>query len=155
MMGDVRDRGWMTKARKLTLLKNLENGRPLSLANDQAIREDVATKPMVAQVLMTMIMETMAVVPGIDLVAWVRISIKGYLVGDFFKIVSKEFKLELAGYDTRASSIFPRQNRRASSIAKPKAPLMRTLVKIARGTFREALWISSDIYEEHEPQFSS
>jgi len=53
----------------LTLLRYLENGRPLSRAKDQAILEDVATKPIVAQMLMIMIMETMIVVPQTELVA--------------------------------------------------------------------------------------
>ena len=42
--------------------------------------------------------------------------------------------------------MFPRQNRSASNIAKPAVPLMSTLVKMARGTLRAALWISSDIW---------
>lgn len=53
----------------LTLLRYSENGRPLSRANDQAILEDVATKPVVAQMLMIMIMQTIIVVPQTELVA--------------------------------------------------------------------------------------
>ena len=54
---------------RLTLLRYLENGRPLSRAKDQAIRDDVATQPIVEQILMAMIIETMVVVPHIELVA--------------------------------------------------------------------------------------
>lgn len=80
----------MTRCDWLTLLRYSENGRPLSRAKDQAILEDVATKPIVAQMLMITMIETMIVVPQIELVAWANISIKGYLVGVFFSSSKRE-----------------------------------------------------------------
>lgn len=56
--------------RELTLPKNLENGRPRSRANDQIIRDEVATKPTVAQKPSTIMMHVMAELPAKERVAW-------------------------------------------------------------------------------------
>ena len=111
-----------------TLLRILENGRPRSLANDHVIRDEVAIKPIVAQMARATTREAKAVVPPIDLVAWRKISMNGKLVGD-----------------VRTLSRLPMPKRVAIKMPNPRQPLISILVRIDRGTEREGFSISSDI----------
>lgn len=119
-------RSW-TRGR-VTMLSCLQNGSPRSRANDQIIREEDATNPMVAHTPNAVTIAAIAVLPDTDLVAWRKISIKGYPVGVAI-----------------ASPMSPRQNRTAISIPKPKQAFSAMLVTMDRGTLTEAFWISSDI----------
>ena len=111
-----------------TLLRIFENGRPRSRANDQVILDEVAIKPMVAQMARAMTMEARAVVPAVDLVAWRKISIKGKPVGD-----------------VRTLSRLPMPKSVAISMPNPRQPLISMLVMIDRGTETDGFSISSDI----------
>ena len=110
------------------MLRYCQPGRPLSRANAQYKREEVATMLIVPQKVNTIRITTMVVAPGSDPTPARKISMNGYRVGD-----------------SRAASRFPRQKRRPTSIPRPRMPLTRTLVRIARGTVVEELLISSDI----------
>ena len=112
-----------------TLPRNLENGSALSLANDQIILEDVATKPSEAKNTLAMIILVRAIVPPTDSVAWKKIAMKG-------KPVSV---VRIASGPTRLKSV-------ASKTANPIAPFARMLKRIVLGRTVAALLISSAIW---------
>ena len=88
---------------------------------------------MVAQIPKATIMTAMPVLPPTDCVACTKMAIKGKPVG-------------VSMIDSADRS--PEQNRTAISIAKPSVPFNKTLTIMERGTFIEALEISSDIYRQ-------
>jgi hypothetical protein len=77
---------------------------------------------------MVVIIELMIAVPATEPVAWRKIDMNGYPVGDL-----------------RAASMSPRQKSIAISMPNPRSPLMRTLSIIEAGTAVDAFLISSDI----------
>ena len=111
-----------------TLLRIFEKGRPRSLANDHVILDEVAIKPMVAQMARAITMEARAVVPAVDLVAWRNISMNGKPVGDL-----------------RTLSRLPMPKSVAISMPNPRQPLISMLVMMDRGTEIDGFSISSDI----------
>lgn len=114
---------------RLTLLRNEEKGSPLSRANAQIMRDDVAVKPMVAAKTIIVITMVIPVPPAADPVACVKISMNGYLVGL-----------------SNAAFISPRLNIVAKRMAKPITPFSNILTKIDLGTLIFAFSISSDIW---------
>ena len=74
-------------------------------------------------------MEAMAVAAFAELVACRKISVKGKPVGV-----------------VRTASKLPRPKRVARRMARPRRPLMRREVGMERGTAREGLGISSNIF---------
>lgn len=111
-----------------TLLSCFQNGSPWSRANDHVIREEDATKPMVAHTPSAVIIAAIAVLPVTEFVDWRNISIKGYPVGVWI-----------------ASSMSPRQSRTAISMPNPRKAFSVMLVTMERGTLMEGFCISSDI----------
>ena len=115
---------------ELTFARYRQNGRPWSLANAQVIRDADARKAMVAQIPNATMTIAIPVLPPTDCVACTKMARKGKPVG-------------VSIIDSAETS--PEQNRTAMSIAKPSVPFNKTLTIIERGTFVEALEISSDI----------
>ena len=97
-------------------------GTPLSLAKDHNKREAVAMIPTAAARRINKIINVMPVAAALLLVAPLNISTNGKPVAEL-----------------RASSIFPRQKRRAISNAKPRTPFKTILLIIAQGMTVEAL----------------
>ena len=112
----------------LTCCNDCQPGKPRSLQKDQHILEAVARMPMLAENAMIVMMLAMVVAPAMDPVESRKIGIYTYFVGDF-----------------SAFSTSLRLNNVTSSTANPKAPLIKTLIMIDRGTTRAAFLISSDI----------
>ena len=94
-------------------------GKPRSRQKDQHILEAVASMPIFAEKAMVATMLIMAAVPATEPVQSRKICMKGYFVG-VSRVFSTSFRL----------------NRVASSTASPKAPLMKILVMMERGTTR-------------------
>lgn len=112
--------------RKLTRLRNPEKGRPWSRAKAHVILEPAARMEMQQKMVMTNINVVIPVAPPMEPVAWAKISMNGNLVGVL-----------------RASSMFPRQNRTATSMPNPRTPFNPMLTIRLLGTTVDASLISS------------
>lgn len=111
-----------------TFRKYFQPGRPRSRAKTQVILDEAGTNPIITHICKAVIIATMAVLPDTEPVAWIKISMKGYPVGDFV-----------------AASRSPTQKKTATNIPKPKKPFSIILVINERGTTVEAFRISLDI----------
>ena len=102
---------------------------PLSGAEAHMTRDAAAREATLAKIMRERTTENMAVAPPVELVAWVKISMKGKPVGV-----------------VRAVVMSPMQKRIAMSMAKPRVPLMPMLARREWGNTVEAFLISSHMW---------
>ncbi len=93
------------------------------------MREVAANKLIPAQIISAIMKAVIAVALAMLLVAWAKISMNGYPVGEL-----------------SALSTFPMQKSTAMSIPNPRVPLIAMLLTIVQGTTVEALAISSHMW---------
>ena len=109
-----------------TRARNLENGRPSSLAKANICLDALATWLITPHIVKMIKMTIKTDVPASDFVALKNTCTNGMISGF-----------------ARMSSMLPRQKQNVTSMAKPRVPLSTAVHIIARGSTQEASLISS------------